>query len=332
MKKLTVPQLTQLSAAELVDGLSRGEFSILESLHCKKLLRGTKGAKIGAGAAIAISKFVAKSKDPRDQRKALSDTLRHFAPYQSQPLATDISNGGIILAFNHPSLGEILRLIEYCSGTFPKRRMLFPVTLVWFEVLAKYKEFLESIGICITPTVTPNAISEISETAPDSIDAANEIRQKLNDYYLGLACDFLKNDDIMLIAPSATRQNYIYDSSKQMHGDDPIKPETLALIVTSLRQKKLMNYTILPVCVVPPEMPSQGLNLFDEYILAPCDYIPSSQAEQLTKKKVGSAKVREIELFYRQLISDMLVQYERSDIILRPTVTIDVEDPWRYYD
>lgn len=332
MRDLSFEELNSMSAAQLVQGIADGEFSILRSLGCKKLLRETRFGKLGAKFIVRLSKLKAKGKSRGSQQKALCKILSRIAPYESPALAQDVAPAGLIIAFNHPSLGEILRLIEFCLDNYPERQMLFPVTIAWFEALAPNYAWLQSIGIRITPTVTPKAIEEMLEVNPGLGDMARDIASKLNGFYQSQSHDFIASGDILLVAPTATRNFHLFECKAQERGDVEIKPETLSLIAISLSRDKELQYTLMPLAVVPPEMYSAGLNLFEKYKLLPCERINTCETQSMSKHKIGKAKVRELDLWWRTTIAARFRQAERSELITRPTEWPDVTDPWTDYE
>ena len=332
MKNLSPEELRTMSAETLVAGIASGEHSILRSIGCKKLLGETRFGRLGAKLIVRLSKFKAHSKSPDKLRPALNKILNSIAPYESKEKIDESIETGLVIAFNHPSLGEILRLMEYCFDVFPQKRMLFPVTIAWFEALAPNFDYLDSIGIRITPTITPKAISEILEVNPDAKDLADELATKLNTYYQTQSRAFVANKDVLLVAPSATRQFYVFQNTDQIVGNSDIKPETLSLITTSLKKDKSLDYAILPITVIPPEMCSAGLNLFDTYRLEPCGLFSAESAKTLSRTKIGQAGVRELDLRFRQAIADKMMRLGRSEYITEPEIKIDVRDPWTDYD
>ncbi len=349
MKAFTPKELTQMSAAELIDKMTKGELSIVGAFKRKKLLRELWAGKTGAKFIIWLSQLHCKDSDGATKRKALSKSLKRVAPYVGNGrISENLDETGAIFAFNHPSLGEILRLIEYCTDNFPKKQMLFPVTIAWFEALAPKFEFLKSIGITITPTITPTAVDEILNGKDTFKEELSSLTSKLTAYYLELVQDTLEHNGIVLVAPSATRKQFIFDSEAQKNGEEPIEPQTLSLIVTQLKKAApALDYLLYPICVVPPDFYSTGLNLFEKYTLSPCAYFNSCEAQHLATKRVKPRKLidavddshkakhskapRKLEYDFLMQLADCLCSLNRPLLVTRPDYIPDVVDIWKDY-
>jgi len=340
----TPQELTQMSANELIDKMAKGEASIVGAFKRKKLLRELCLGKAGAKFIIWLSQLRTKNSDGATKRQALCETLKKVAPYEkSSNILEGLDGFGAIFAFNHPSLGEILRLIEYCSDLFPKKQLLFPVTVAWFETLAPKFNFLKSIGITITPTITPTAFEEILNGNDEYKDDLDRLTKKLSAYYLELVKETLEKNGIVLVAPSATRKQFLFESEAQKDGLEPIEPQTLSFIVTQLRNLSPgLDYVLYPICVIPPEFYSTGLNLFEKYTLEACSYLNSCEAESMAKTRVEprppfllnddkrskrNKAPRKLEYWFLQTMAEVFDEYDRSQYIVKAYVP-DVIDKW----
>ncbi|MBR1939571.1 hypothetical protein IJ847_02455 [Candidatus Saccharibacteria bacterium] len=331
MKNLEPEVLANLSAEDIVNGLCEGDFSVVKSLGCKKLLRGVGFGRLGAGLALRLSRLGKRNASPSELRKSLSCFLKKFTPYDTPQPSADVHETGAVMAFNHPSLGEIPRLIIYCLERYPQKQLLFPVTLVWFEALASHCKELEKLGVTITPTITPNAVAELQEIAPQYHAEINEIRTKLNNRYLSMTEATLRKGGIVLVAPNATREVFLFENEAQMRGDEAFAPETLSLLAISLSRHKDLTYEIIPMAIAPPVLWSRGINLFNDYDIIPCENITNDEALAMARHKVGKARVRELDLYFRKAIADVLREYG-EDLVMRPEHVSDVVDPWTYDD
>ena len=66
------------------------------------------------------------------------------------------SENGLVIGFNHPSLGEIARILTMKIDIMGDKPMYFPVNLPWYEALAPNFDRIKRLGIIITPTITPS--------------------------------------------------------------------------------------------------------------------------------------------------------------------------------
>lgn len=69
--------------------------------------------------------------------KKWSKSLAKLAPgkYMTFPKGT---KNGLVVGFNHPSLGEIGRIMMMKADIMGDSMMLFPVNLPWYEALAPF--------------------------------------------------------------------------------------------------------------------------------------------------------------------------------------------------
>jgi hypothetical protein len=194
---------------------------------------------------------------------------------------------GIVVGFNHPSLGEILRLIDFSVRFYPESPMVFPVNLPWYEALCPNVGDLEKAGVYLTPIITPTTLRKIFRVNPDADDKViNAIRGEFDAEYIRLCREF-SNHGVILVAPSATRQRTVFQSEAAVKGKAKINPPTMSLLASMIGRRKDANCQFVPVSIKPPKYFTRGLNLFRRYELNVNTAIKMEQAVALSRERYG---------------------------------------------
>ena len=134
-KTFTEAELTKLSAEEIIEKIKYENYSLLTSLGAENLRK--EMVTVGKACNAAVNYFFAttgpaKNQAKHDQaaRKKLVKTLSRLAPgeYHNIP---KVSENGMVIGFNHPSLGEIGRLMAMKTDLMSEKLTCFPVNLPW---------------------------------------------------------------------------------------------------------------------------------------------------------------------------------------------------------
>ena len=188
MKKVQKEVLVEKTAEEQIDDLKNCRYSILNSLGCRKLRLEMFLPGLVSSLIVRFITRRAKRKMGdgwrRSVRRQLVKLFDWGAPYELEG-GMIINNFGLVIGFNHPSLGEILRLIGLVSKYYPNDVYLFPVNLPWYEALCPVLEKMEEAGFYLTPIVTPSTRQKIEQVAgKDALKIANQIGAGFNSVYL----------------------------------------------------------------------------------------------------------------------------------------------------
>lgn len=322
MGKVPIKEIQGKSKDELISDLRARRYSLLDSVNCKRLR--LEMLPLGIVARIIVNRLYAKSKRESGEKwaetakKRLVKLLEWGAPYEfglnnSRPMNT----GGLVIGFNHPSLGEIIRLISFVSDEYPENKYLFPVSLIWYEALCPVIDKMEAAGFYLTPIVTPTVKQKISKFAKkDELDLISVIGQSFNTVYMNLCREFVKNKDIIILAPSATRQKYIFKTDAMFAREEKVEPQTMSLLMTALRKDaKDSDLKLLPITIVPPKESDNGLNLFQVYRFGAGEMFSFSKAFELSKAKYGEFLGRELDYEFLARISKIAFYMGRYDMI-----------------
>ena len=218
-------------------------------------------------------------------------------------------NASLVFGFNHPTLGEIIRLLAVLECEYPNKNFLFPVNIGWYEAVAPVANRMERLGLYITPTITPSTREKMSKILDDEhMKLVDKLTSEFNYDYLELCSKFVAEKNIIMIAPSATRQETVFRNRAQYYGLEKIEPPTMTLIALSLKRAKCRDYLFVPIAVVPPKHRNRRLNLFKIYHISPCAWIPSNTTEKLCKG-------RNFEHFFLARISDELFRMGAGNLI-----------------
>lgn len=296
MKKVPIGEIQEKSNEEIISDLHACRYTLLDSMGCRKLrLEMFLPGKI---SAIFVRYLIWKAK--RKSGKNWTTTVRSYiiklfkklAPYTfDRNDQMPLNSGGIVIGFNHPSLGEILRLIAIVSKQYPYNNYLFPVNLPWFEALCPVIDLMKEAGFILTPIVTPSTRAKIAKEAGEEMaDFAMSANRGFNNTYINLCREFAENGDIILVAPSATRQRTVFKSDEELTMKQKIEPQTMSLIASALsRVKNIDRLQFLPVAVVPERKVKRGLNLRDLYCFGISKAFSALEAKQLSREKAGSS-------------------------------------------
>ena len=139
-KTFTLEQLEKLSAEEVIDKLQHENYSLLKTLDSDDLRK--EMVKVGVACNTAINYFFRTTGPKNDEekhnqaaRRKLVKMLSKITPGSYDGMPKDSKNG-MVIGFNHPSLGEIARILVMKIDIMGDKPMYFPVNLPWYEVLA----------------------------------------------------------------------------------------------------------------------------------------------------------------------------------------------------
>lgn len=319
----SLSEIRDSSTKDLIAGLRERRFSLLKSLGFRKLraemiitgfvcrlivfFTGLRGAVRRAGPGGM------RYNDPA--RKHVAKLLQIVAPVDRYGVFPH-PNCGMVIGFNHPSLGEILRFIYICIVDYKYQHNLFPVNLPWYEALMPIVNELEAIGIFITPIITPSTRSKMARTADkETLEVIDGLAKGFNMRYLETCVEFIKDCNNIWIAPSATRQASVFKTMEMFNGSDPIKPQTMTLVATSLVRAKVEECTFLATCVIPPNHFGRGLNLFREYKIGVGSTLTMQDAADNIRKRCERNNGRKFEEMFLMEISHALIKYGGSRLI-----------------
>ncbi len=266
-------ELKTLPAEEIIDKIQHQNYSLLNSLGAENLRK--EMVPVGKACNTAINYFfrtTGPKSDPLkhsiNARKKLVKVLSRITPGSYEGMPKDSENG-LVIGFNHPSLGEIARILTMKIDIMGDKPMYFPVNLPWYEALAPNFDRIKQLGIVITPTITPSTWKKMNlKEGTPLYEAGNRLKQDFRDIYTNLSHNALKNGGVVFVAPSATRQATVFKSEAVFNKEeDPIP--TMSMLALKLFTDPEMNCDFLPMAVIPPENYKRGLNFYKKYSLKP---------------------------------------------------------------
>ncbi len=308
-KTFTLDELKTLSAEDIIDKIQHHGYSLLKTLGAEKLRK--EMVPVGKVCNLAID-YVLGTTGPKDNpaehsknaRAKLVRKLAKITPGSYEGFPKDQKNG-LVVGFNHPSLGEIARILMMKMDVMGDKPMLFPVNLPWYEALAPDYDRILKLGIIITPTITPSTWSKIKlEKGSELYEAGSRIKRDFRDLYTKLSHENIKNGGVTFVAPSATRQATVFKSKAVYDKKDPIIP-TMSVLALDLYEDPKMNCDFLPMAILPPEGYGKNLNFFKKYTLIPGEKFT---AEEIRKKylKKNTDKLPEFDWDFHQRIAEKL--------------------------
>lgn len=308
-KTFSKKQLATLSAEEIIDKIQHENYSLLTTLGAEKLRK--EMVPVGKICNAAID-YVLGTTGPKNNavlhshnaRMKLVKKLKKLTPGDYSGFPKDPENG-MVIGFNHPSLGEIARILMMKMDVMGDKPMLFPVNLPWYEALAPDYDRILKLGIIITPTITPSTWGKMKlEKGTELYEAGSRLKREFRDLYTKRSHETLKEGGIIFVAPSATRQTTVFKTKAVFDREEPIIP-TMSVLALELYKDPEMNCDFMPMAILPPEGYKKGLNFFKNYKLIPGEVM---SAEEIRKKylKKNADKLPELDFEFHQRIADKL--------------------------
>ncbi len=288
-------ELKSLTAEEIIEKIKYENYSLLASLGAEKLRK--EMVPVGKACNSAVNYFFYSTgpkgnqkKHDRNAQKKLVKTLKRLAPGDYTKMPKSLENG-MVVGFNHPSLGEIGRIMTMKVDLYGDRLTCFPVNLPWYEALAPNYDRIRRLGFVITPTITPATWKKMDLKEGSLLyDEGNRIKHEFRNIYTNLSHDIIKNGGIVFVAPSATRQATVFKTEEAFLKEEDIIP-TMSMLALKLYSDPEMNCNFLPMAVLPEEGIKRGLNFFKHYELIPgkimtADYIRKTYFKEKESKRL----------------------------------------------
>lgn len=274
--------LRAFSSQELLNEINTNEVSLLKTLGADDLLDEMLSTGTFCQGLINI---VFLEKDDDKLRESMCNALKAVAPttfFNDMPQ----DDNCIVIGFNHPSLGEILRLGYIVLKNYPGRELLFPVNIPWYETLTAEIPKLERLNVHITPMITPKTEAKLIEKAGNNQEMLSDIQHYkaiFEKNYMRASRKCAENKGIIVVAPSATRQKDVFVNEAQKKGEAHLHP-TMTLLARVLLRKETDRATFLPMAVLEPPVSNPNLNLFRDYRLYPCEPFSTEDVRNLTSE------------------------------------------------
>lgn len=297
-KTFTKSKLTELSAEEIIDKIQHENYSLLNSLGAENLRK--EMVPVGKACNATINYFFRTTgpkgdteKHNQAARKKLVKVLSRITPGDYKGMPKDSKNG-LVVGFNHPSLGEIARILTMKIDIMGDKPMYFPVNLPWYEALAPNFDRIKRLGIVITPTITPATWKKMGlKEGTKLYEAGNRLKHDFRNIYTNLSHDAMKNGGVIFVAPSATRQATVFKNEDVYKKEEPIIP-TMSMLALKLYSDPEIKCDFLPMAVLPPKGYKRGLNFRKKYRLIPGDIMT---AEEIRKKYFKAKKPERLDGF-----------------------------------
>lgn len=309
-KIFTKRELAGMSADEVIDKLQHENYSLLTTLGAENLRK--EMVPIGKICNAAINYFLGSTwpkhdneKHIRAARRKLVKKLSKLAPGSYTGMPKDSPNG-LVIGFNHPSLGEILRIATMKVDIMGEKPMYFPVNLPWYEALAPNYDRIKQLGIVITPTITPATWKKMGlKEGTVLYEQGSRLKREFRDIYTQISHDGLKNGGVIFVAPSATRQATVFKNEDVYNKEEAIIP-TMSMLALKLYSDPKMNCDFLPLAVIPPKGYKRGLNLWKKYRLVPCEVMTAKEIRKTYFKEKNPKRLDGFDWDFHKRIADKL--------------------------
>ena len=309
-KVFTNKQLETLSAEEIIDKIQHEGYSLLKTLGAENLRKEmVPVGKICNAAINYVLGTTGPKNDPekhaKNARAKLVRRLKKITPGSYVGFPKDSENG-LVIGFNHPSLGEIARILMMKMDVMGDKPMLFPVNLPWYEALATDFDRIKQLGIIITPTITPSTWDKMNiHKGSPLFEAGSKIKREFRDLYTKLSHDVVKNGGVIFVAPSATRQATVFKTKEIYDKEEPIIP-TMSILALELYQDPEMNCDFVPMAVLPPKDYKRGLNFNKKYKLIPGEIMTAKEIRKNYFKTKAPKRLEGFDYDFHKRIADKL--------------------------
>lgn len=309
-KVFSKQQLETLTAEEVIEKIQHEGYSLLKTLGAENLRR--EMVPVGKVCHAAVQ-YVFGSTGPKNNpeehaknaRKRLAGGLHKMMPGIYEGFPKDQKNG-LVIGFNHPSLGEIGRILAMKMDVMGEKPMLFPVNLPWYEALAPDYDKILELGIIITPTITPSTWTKMKlRKGTELFEAGSRLKREFRDLYTKLSHETVKNGGVIFVAPSATRQTTVFKTKEVFDKTEPIIP-TMSVLALELYKDPAMDCDFLPMAILPPKGYGRSLNFFKTYELIPGGIMTAAEIRKKYLKKAEGEKIPELDYDFHMRIAERL--------------------------
>lgn len=309
-KPFSREQLEKMTAEEVIDKIQHEDYSLLSTLGAEDLRK--EMVNVGRVCNAAVNYFFQTTGPKNDlekhnkaARKKLVKVLSKITPGSYQGMPKDSENG-LVIGFNHPSLGEIARILVMKIDIMGDKPMYFPVNLPWYEALMPNYEKIKRLGIILTPTITPSTWRKMDlKEGSWRYEQGKRLKKEFRDIYTNLSHEAVKEGGVIFVAPSATRQETVFKTEEAYHGDGEITP-TMSLLAVKLYADPEMKCDFLPMAVLPPKDFSRGLNFRKKYKLIPGKTMTANYIRKKYFKNKNVKKLDGFDLEFHKRIADEL--------------------------
>ncbi len=309
-KTFTITELEKMTAEEVIEKIKYENYSLLTTLGSEDLRK--EMVPVGKACNTAINYFFGTTGPKYDvekhnlaARKKLVKVLSRITPGSYRGMPKDAKNG-LVIGYNHPSLGEIARILTMKIDIMGEKPMYFPVNLPWYEALAPNFDRIRRLGIIITPTITPSTWQKMKlNEGAKKYEVANRLKREFRDIYTHLSQEAVKKGGVIFVAPSATRQATVFKTEGAYRGTEEIIP-TMALLAIKLLSDPEVNCDFLPMAVLPPKDYKRGLNFYKKYRLIPGKVMTAKYIREKYFKTKNPKRLEGFDREFHQRIADEL--------------------------
>ena len=311
-KTFSEEQLANLSGEQIIDMMQHEHYSLLDSLGAKKMRKKMVPAGVICNRlvnyplkATAAAKVKGERAHIKAARQKLVKLLAWVAPGNYDGVPKD-QKQGLVVGFNHPSLGEIGRIMMMKIDIMGDRPMYFPVNLPWYEALAPNYDNIRRLGIIITPTITPSTWKKLNlKEGTAAYKYGERLKDEFRHIYTDLSHRAMREGGVIFVAPSATRQRTVFRNKAQFDKKEPIN-HTMSLLAIKLYADPKMDCDFLPLGVLPPEGFSKTFNVFKPYRLIPGKIMKADEIRKKYFKTKNPEKLDGFDWEFHKRIADVL--------------------------
>nr|AIF26663.1 hypothetical protein [uncultured bacterium fosmid pJB77G10] len=295
-----VMNIKDISGQELLKKLENNEISVLKCLGADGLRKEMAPAGL---LCKSFADLICATSDDSSLRKRAINVMRPLAPTK-QTRQFPRCEDAVVVGFNHPSLGEIFRLVAICMDVYSDKEFLFPVNLPWYENMVTIIPKLKRMGITIVPLITPSTeakLSKINENNEAKLSEIHHAKVVFERNYMRVARSMAEKKGVILVAPSATRQATVFSENNH---------PTMTLLAHIILKNKDTKVMFLPVAILEPRRNDRRFNPFKFYGIRPCKPFFTEEVREI------SSHGREFDYEFLKRIDEVYsrVKYYRNNL------------------
>lgn len=268
-------KIREYTANELIEKLKNGELSVLDSLGAEDLR--LEMAPVGKACSLLANILCSTSDNERLRKRSIA-LLRFIFPAKlDSPFPG--SDDAVVIGFNHPSLGEIFRLLYLGFEAYPGREFLFPVNIPWYESIAHIIPKLRRLNINITPMITPSTEKKLRDRFAgdeEKLKDVQHLKTLFERRYMRVARAAAESGGVILVAPSATRQATVFS--------DHLHP-TMTILAHMIYRKNETRALFVPVTILEPKNNDRKINAFKLYGIYPRETFSTEEVKLLAEDR-----------------------------------------------
>ncbi|MBQ3464425.1 hypothetical protein IJH27_01170 [Candidatus Saccharibacteria bacterium] len=159
-----------------------------------------------------------------------------------------------VMTYNHPTIGDLFRMLGLVFAHCPNKRVLVPVDAVWYESVVDLLPTIRALGVELLPLMSAR-LRAMSDENPEEFKygtAVPELDMRLSMYFHRRCLDFLAHGEIVLVPLTMSPKKHIFDNVAQFRGHEACSHFLRSIEMKNLSLPGASKTMLLPFAVLPP--------------------------------------------------------------------------------